>query len=93
MQAADLGLLRRKLELLDYREPLGEGSQELVARLVDDLIHTTESYRDIKTTLTARDRELSQHASKVRSPVPFSSAGQHRQDTLPTLTFRDLKQR
>ena len=65
MPAVDLGLLRRKLDLLEYNEPLGAGSEELVSRLVDDLIHTTESYRDIKTALNARNKELSQHASKV----------------------------
>ena len=65
MQAVDLGLLRRKLDLLEYDEPLGTGSEALVSRLVDDLIHTTESYRDIKTALTAKGQELSQHASKV----------------------------
>lgn len=51
MKQPDIAFLRRKLLLLNYAEHLDDTSAELVERLVDDLIHTTESYRDLKLQL------------------------------------------
>ena len=64
-QVQDLTLLRRKLSLLSYPEHLDDSSASLVQRLVDDLIHTTESYRNLKTQLDARGQDLSEYYAKV----------------------------
>ena len=64
-QVQDLTLLRRKLSLLSYPEHLDDSSAPLVQRLVDDLIHTTESYRHLKTQLDARGQDLSEYHAKV----------------------------
>ena len=61
----DLTLLRRKLSLLSYPEHLDDSSAPLVQRLVDDLIHTTESYSNLKTQLDARGQDLSEYHAKV----------------------------
>lgn len=61
----DLVLLRRKLRVLSYTEAFDNSSGELVLRLTDDLIHATDSYRQLKEVHDARDRELRQYHAKV----------------------------
>jgi hypothetical protein len=46
-----LELLRKKLALLDYNDPVEADSMNLVEKLLGDLIHTTESYRAMKENL------------------------------------------
>ena len=60
MKKPDLAVLQRKLSLLKYAEHLDVTSAELVQRLVDDLIHTTERYRAVKA-------ELDLHTEQVQS--------------------------
>ena len=43
-----LGALKRKLEAMQYTDALDVRSAPLVERLVEDLLHTTESYRALK---------------------------------------------
>ena len=40
--------LKRKLESLQYRDDFDRRSAPLVQKLLDDLVHTTESYRALK---------------------------------------------
>ena len=40
--------LRKRLDQLGYRQPLGIETLPLVERLFSDLVHTTESLKDIK---------------------------------------------
>ena len=40
--------IRRRLDQLGYRQPLGIESIPLVERLFSDLVHTTESLKNIK---------------------------------------------
>lgn len=59
MRGSNAKLLRRKLDLLGYTEPLQSGSAELVGRLVEDLIRLTESYTATRDELE-RSRRTSQ---------------------------------
>lgn len=48
--------LRKRLDQLGYRQPLGLESLPLVERLFNDLLHTTESLRNAKLQVT-KNRE------------------------------------
>mmetsp|Transcript_29155 Transcript_29155/g.93114 ORF Transcript_29155/g.93114 Transcript_29155/m.93114 type:complete len:105 (-) Transcript_29155:99-413(-) len=65
-------LLRRKLEALNYSESLDPSSAPLAEKLVDDLVHTTESYRALKIRCSKQTHELEAWNSKVgASPRPI----------------------
>jgi len=64
-----LDLLKRKLDALNYVEPVDEFSEPLVQRLLDDLVHTTESYRGLKHQTSA----LNQHISNLNDKAGFMS--------------------
>lgn len=66
----ELDLLKRKLDGLNYAEPVDELSEPLVQRLVDDLVHTTESYRGLKHQTTA----LNQHLINLNDKAGFMSS-------------------
>lgn len=57
--------LRRKLEALGYTQPLDPVSGPLVQALVDDLVHTTESYRQLKLQCAKQAQELGAFESKA----------------------------
>lgn len=60
-----LVLLRRKLEALNYTEPLDAGSASLVNHLVNDLIRTTDGYRSIKLQAAQYAQEVATFNTKV----------------------------
>jgi hypothetical protein len=60
-----LVLLRRKLEALNYTEPLDAASASLVNHLVNDLIRTTDSYRSIKLQAAQYAQEVATFNTKV----------------------------
>ena len=60
-------LLKRKLTALSYTDQLDAGSCDLVQNLVNDLIHTTESYRALKQQGDGLRSEVASFHSKVRS--------------------------
>lgn len=62
-----LVLLRRKLEALNYTEPLDAASASLVNHLVNDLIRTTDSYRSIKLQAAQYAQEVATFNTKVCS--------------------------
>jgi uncharacterized protein with ATP-grasp and redox domains len=62
-----LVLLRRKLEALNYTEPLDAASASLVNHLVSDLIRTTDSYRSIKLQASQYAQEVATFNTKVSS--------------------------
>ena len=55
--------LRKRLDQLGYRQPLGLESLPLVERLFNDLLHTTESLRNAKLQVT-KNREQKGEMSK-----------------------------
>lgn len=59
-------LLRRKLEALNYTEPVDAATAPLVSHLVNDLIRTTDSYRSIKLQAAQYAQEVSTFNTKVR---------------------------
>lgn len=59
-------LLKRKLEALNYTEPLDAASASLVSHLVNDLIRTTDSYRSIKLQAAQYAQEVATFNTKVQ---------------------------
>ena len=55
-QRDKLTTLRRRLDQLGFRQPLGVDSLPLVERLFADLLHTTESLRTAKLRRAGADR-------------------------------------
>ncbi|XP_028406798.1 centrosomal protein of 135 kDa-like isoform X2 [Dendronephthya gigantea] len=49
--------LRKRLDQLGYRQALGIESVPLVEKLFTDLVHTTESLKNVKLQLSKRDKE------------------------------------
>ena len=72
MKSHRLSQLRKKLQALQYKEGLDDSSAPLVEKLVADLLHTTESYRDLKLQVATKAQELEDGHNKVGS--------QHTQD-------------
>lgn len=69
MEERALVLLRRKLEALNYTEPLDLASAALVSHLVGDLIRTTDSYRSVKLQASKYAQDISRFNTKVIAPV------------------------
>jgi hypothetical protein len=65
---AQVVALRRKLEALGYSDGLDAASAQLVQKLTDDLVHTTDSYRTLKLQCARQAQELSVQNDKVRVP-------------------------
>ena len=72
MESHRLSQLRKKLQALQYKEGLDDSSAPLVEKLVTDLLHTTDSYRDLKLQVANKAQELEDGRNKVGS--------QHTQD-------------
>lgn len=68
MDAKNFALLARKLEALNYNDQLDPVSAPLVQKLVDDLVHTTESYRALKLKNAKAGQEVEQWQGKARPP-------------------------
>ena len=61
---AKFGVLRRRLDQLGYKQPLGLDGVPLTERMLCDLLHTTESLREAEHQLSTHQRErdvFSQH--------------------------------
>ena len=63
-----LGALKRKLEAMQYTDALDVRSAPLVERLVEDLLHTTESYRALKIRNSRTLQDLEAGDGQVRPP-------------------------
>ncbi len=67
MESHRLSQLRTKLQALQYKEDLDDSSAPLVDKLVTDLLHTTDSYRDLKLQVATKAQELEDGRNKVCS--------------------------
>lgn len=67
MESHRLSQLRKKLHALQYKEGLDDSSAPLVDKLVTDLLHTTDSYRDLKLQVATKAQELEDGRNKVDS--------------------------
>ncbi len=67
MESHRLSQLRKKLQALQYKEDLDDSSAPLVDKLVTDLLHTTDSYRDLKLQVATKAQELEDGRNKVCS--------------------------
>ncbi len=66
MDGHRLSQLRKKLQALHYKESLDDTSAPLVDKLVTDLLHTTDSYRDLKLQVANKSQEIEDSRNKVR---------------------------
>jgi hypothetical protein len=66
-----MALLKRKLEALRYTEPVDNVSAPLVQKLLDDLVHTTETYRGLKHHCSSLSQHISGLNDKARLFGPF----------------------
>uniref|UniRef100_A0A3Q2Y5U9 Centrosomal protein 135 n=1 Tax=Hippocampus comes TaxID=109280 RepID=A0A3Q2Y5U9_HIPCM len=64
--------LRRRLDQLGYRHPLGIENLPLVEKLFSDLVHTTESLRNAK--LSAKSEKQSQNCDVLLEPYRADNA-------------------
>ncbi|KAM9797567.1 centrosomal protein of 135 kDa isoform 1-T1 [Syngnathus typhle] len=64
--------LRRRLDQLGYRHPLGIENLPLVEKLFSDLVHTTESLRNAK--LSAKSEKESQNCDALLEPYRADNA-------------------
>lgn len=62
--------LRKRLDQLGYRQPLGLESLPLVERLFADLIHTTESLKNAKLEISKKGED---HGSFETAVEPYKS--------------------
>ncbi|CAG9464624.1 unnamed protein product [Pedinophyceae sp. YPF-701] len=67
MDDKSLSLLRRKLKSLSYSDVFEETSAPLVGRLLEDLVHTTESYRSLKLRSAQQTQENGEWQSKTEA--------------------------
>jgi hypothetical protein len=65
MDERQLTLLRRKLEALNYTQPLQPESGPLVESLVADLVSTTESHRQLKLQNARQAQEIAGFNTKL----------------------------
>ena len=67
MDERSLILLRRKLEALNYTDPLDAVSAPLVSKLTDDLVRTNDSHRSVKLQAAKYAQEISTFNTKVQA--------------------------
>jgi len=65
--------LRRRLDQLGYRQPLGIESLPLVERLFADLIHTTESLKNSRLNASSTARRADGDGSHIASDVQIDA--------------------
>lgn len=65
MDERQLTMLRRKLEALNYNQPLHADSAPLAENLVSDLVRTTESYRQCKLQCAQQAQEIASFNTKL----------------------------
>ena len=65
MDGHRLNQLRKTLQALKYKEALDDSSAPLVDKLVADLLHTTDSYRDLKLQVASKSQEIQDGHNKV----------------------------
>ena len=66
---AKFGVVRRRLDQLGYKQPLGLDAVPLAERMLCDLLHTTESLREAEHQLSTHQRErdvFSQHVEPYK---------------------------
>ncbi len=63
--ASRFSTVKRKLETMRYPEPLDPLSVPLAEHLVDDLVHTTQSYANLKKQHNKTVQEFGSAADKV----------------------------
>lgn len=65
MDDRQLALLRRQLDHLKYEESFDASSGDLVQKLLEDLVHATESYRAVKQQAGKQAQDLAVYDAKV----------------------------
>lgn len=58
--------LRHKLDALSFNEPFEEMSIPLIERLIEHIVQSTESYRQLTLQATSKNQQLDEYETKVR---------------------------
>ncbi|NXJ60987.1 CP135 protein, partial [Rostratula benghalensis] len=83
--------LRKRLDQLGYRQPLGVESLPLVEKLFSDLVHTTESLRSAKLSAGKNEKECSNYDA-VLEPYKTENAKLTRENNELHLEILKLKE-
>uniref|UniRef100_A0A7N6C0F4 Centrosomal protein 135 n=1 Tax=Anabas testudineus TaxID=64144 RepID=A0A7N6C0F4_ANATE len=83
--------LRKRLDQLGYRQPLGIESLPLVEKLFSDLVHTTESLRNAKLSAGKTEKE-SRNLDALLEPYKTENARLVRENNELHLEFLKLKE-
>lgn len=83
--------LRKRLDQLGYRQPLGIESLPLVEKLFSDLVHTTESLRNAKLSVGKTEKE-SKNLDAVLEPYKSENARLVRENNELHLDLLKLKE-
>uniref|UniRef100_A0A8C3KP01 Centrosomal protein 135 n=1 Tax=Calidris pygmaea TaxID=425635 RepID=A0A8C3KP01_9CHAR len=83
--------LRKRLDQLGYRQPLGVESLPLVEKLFSDLVHTTESLRSAKLSAGKTEKECSNYDA-ILEPYKTESAKLTRENNELHLEILKLKE-
>lgn len=83
--------LRKRLDQLGYRQPLGIESLPLVEKLFSDLVHTTESLRNVKLTAGKTEKE-NKNVDSVIEPYKTENARLVRENNELHLELLKLKE-
>ncbi|XP_009989196.1 PREDICTED: centrosomal protein of 135 kDa [Tauraco erythrolophus] len=83
--------LRKRLDQLGYRQPLGVESLPLVEKLFSDLVHTTESLRSAKLSAGKTEKECSNYDA-VLEPYKTENAKLTRENNELHLEILKLKE-
>ncbi|KFW83930.1 Centrosomal protein of 135 kDa, partial [Manacus vitellinus] len=84
--------LRKRLDQLGYRQPLGVESLPLVEKLFSDLVHTTESLRSAKLSAGKTEKEYSNYDT-ILEPYKTENAKLTRENNELHLEILKLKER
>ncbi|XP_037238594.1 centrosomal protein of 135 kDa isoform X7 [Falco rusticolus] len=83
--------LRKRLDQLGYRQPLGVESLPLVEKLFSDLVHTTESLRSAKLSAGKNEKECSDYDA-ILEPYKTENAKLTRENNELHLELLKLKE-
>ncbi|NXN28115.1 CP135 protein, partial [Nycticryphes semicollaris] len=83
--------LRKRLDQLGYRQPLGVESLPLVEKLFSDLVHTTESLRSAKLSAGKNEKECSNYDA-ILEPYKTENAKLTRENNELHLEILKLKE-
>ena len=69
--------LRKRLDQLGYRQPLGIECLPLVEKLFGDLVHTTESLKNAKLQMSSQKEQKGLSRDHIIRAIPLTNCNNH----------------